>query len=81
MTRARFTKSWTSPDRAPSLPDCLIVPSYALKDRALPTRPTRAQIELAAAWWKRFPHAQIVMCTGDNQGLDVTNARVMVEYA
>ncbi|MBM3127608.1 MAG: YdcF family protein [Chloroflexi bacterium] len=81
MTRARFTKFWTLPDRAPSNPDCLIVPSYALKDRATPTRPTRAQIELAAAWWRKFPRAHIVMCTGDNQGLGVTNARVMCEYA
>lgn len=69
------------PDRAPSNPDCLIIPSYALRNRALPTLPTRAPIELAAAWWRRFPRAQIVMCTGDNQGLGVTNARVMVEYA
>ena len=81
MTRARFAEFWTIPDRPPSNPGCLIVPSYALKDRALPTRPTRAQIELAVAWWRNFPHAQIVMCTGDNQGLGVTNARVMVEYA
>ena len=59
----------------------MIVPSYALRDRALPTQPTRAQIELAVAWQRKFPHAQIIMCTGDNQGLGVTNARVMVEYA
>lgn len=81
MTRARFTKFWTIPDRAPTDPGCFIIPSYALKDRATPTRPTRAQIELAIAWWCKFSSAQIIMCTGDNQGLGVTNARVMVEYA
>ena len=81
MTHARFTKFWTIPDRLPSDPGCLIVPSYALKDRTLPTQPTRAQIELAVAWWCKFPRAKIIMCTGDNQGLGVTNARVMIEYA
>jgi len=81
VTRVRFAKFWTIPDHPPSNPGCLIVPSYALKDRALPTKPTRAQIELAIAWWKQFPRAKIIMCTGDNQGLGVTNARVMVEYA
>ena len=81
MTRARFTKFWTIPDYAPSNPGCFIIPSYALKNHTLPTRPTRAQIELAIEWWKKFPRAQIIMCTGDNQGLGVTNARVMVEYA
>ncbi|MEW5720536.1 MAG: YdcF family protein [Chloroflexota bacterium] len=81
MTRARLAKFWTVPDRPPLDPGCFIIPSYALKDRALPTRPTRAQIEMAATWWRRFPRAQIIMCTGDNQGLGMTNARVMVEYA
>lgn len=69
------------PDRPPTKPDCFIIPSYALKDRNTPTRPTRAQIDLAIAWWRKFPGAKIMMCTGDNQGLGVTNARVMVDYA
>jgi len=69
------------PDHPPTQPDCLVIPSYALKDRTMPTRPTRAQIELAVAWWRRFPRAKIIMSTGDNQGLGVTNARVMADYA
>lgn len=69
------------PDRPPMKPDCFVIPSYALKDRTVPTRPTRAQIDLAIAWWRRFPSAKIMMCTGDNQGLGVTNARVMADYA
>jgi len=69
------------PDHPPVQPDCFVVPSYALKNRHLPTRPTCAQIDLAIAWWRKFPSAQIMMCTGDNQGLGVTNARVMAEYA
>lgn len=81
MTRARLAQFWTIADRPPANPGGLIVPSYALKNRTLPTRPTRAQIELAVGWWQKFPRAQIIMCTGDNQGLGVTNARVMVEYA
>ncbi len=69
------------PDRPPTQPDCFVIPSYALKDRAMPTRPTCAQIDLAIAWWRRFPRAKIIMSTGDNQGLGITNARVMAEYA
>ncbi len=69
------------PDRLPIKPDCFVIPSYALKDRTIPTRPTRAQIDLAIAWWRKFPDAKIMMCTGDNQGLGVTNARVMADYA
>ncbi len=68
-------------DNPPTQPGCFVIPSYALKDRTIPTRPTRAQIELAVAWWRRFPRAKIMMCTGDNQGLGVTNARVMADYA
>jgi uncharacterized SAM-binding protein YcdF (DUF218 family) len=36
---------------------------------------------LAIAWWRRFPRAKLIMCTGDNQRLGVTNAQVMVDYA
>jgi len=72
---------WTIPDHPPSRPDCLVIPSYALRDRSSPTTPTRAQIELAYEWWKRFPHARLIMSTGDNQGLGISNASVMAEYA
>ncbi len=72
---------WTIPDHPPSHPECLVIPSYAVRDHTLPTRPTRAQIELAAQWWRKFPDARLIMSTGDNQGLGVTNARVMADYA
>ncbi|MDE3090127.1 MAG: YdcF family protein [Chloroflexota bacterium] len=72
---------WLLPDHPPTQPDAFVIPSYALKDRTLPTKPTRAQIELACEWWRRFPRAKIIMSTGDNQGLGVPNSRVMVEYA
>ena len=58
-----------------------MIPSYALKNRTLPTRPTRAQIELAVEWWKKFPQAKIIMSTGDNQFLGIPNSKVMAEYA
>lgn len=79
--RAGITRYWTLADHPPSNPECFVIPSYALKDRGLPTRPTRAQIELAYEWWKRFPRAKLIMSTGDNQGLVVTNAEVMAQYA
>jgi len=73
--------TWTIADHPPPHPGCFIIPSYALRDRSLPTRPTRAQIELACEWWKKFPRAKLIMSTGDNQGLGVANATVMADYA
>jgi uncharacterized SAM-binding protein YcdF (DUF218 family) len=72
---------WTIDDYPPTQPGCFVIPSYALKNASLPTRPTRAQIELAYEWWKRFPDAKLIMSTGDNQRLGVTNAKVMADYA
>jgi uncharacterized SAM-binding protein YcdF (DUF218 family) len=72
---------WTVTDHPPSEPECFVIPSYALRDRSLPTRPTRAQIELACEWWRAFPRAVLIMSTGDNQHLGVPNSTVMAEYA
>ena len=72
---------WMIPDSAPSHPGCFVIPSYALKNASLPTRPTRAEIELAFEWWKKFPQAKLIMSTGDNQRLGITNAKVMADYA
>ena len=74
-------KFWAVPDNPPPDPDCFVIPSYALRNRSRPTKPTIAQIELAFEWWKRFPRAKLIMSTGDNQWLGITNAKVMVEYA
>jgi uncharacterized SAM-binding protein YcdF (DUF218 family) len=79
--RFPFERQWTIPDRPPVTPDCFVIPSYALKDRDTPTRPTAAEIQLAAEWWQRFPHASLIMCTGDNQRLGISNASVMADYA
>jgi hypothetical protein len=72
---------WFIPDHPPTAPEVFVIPSYALRDRTLPTRPTIAQIELACRWWSKFPQARIIMSTGDNQGLGIPNSKVMVEYA
>ncbi len=72
---------WFIPDNPPTYPGCFVIPSYAVVSSSEPTRPTRAQIDLAIEWWKRFPSAKLIMSTGDNQKLGVTNARVMAEYA
>lgn len=72
---------WTIPDNPPSHPDCFVIPSYALRDRSTPTQPTCAQIQLAYEWWQRFPQARLIMSTGDNQGLGISNASVMADYA
>jgi uncharacterized SAM-binding protein YcdF (DUF218 family) len=72
---------WTIDDYPPTHPACFVIPSYALKNASLPTRPTRAEIELAYDWWKNFPEAKLIMSTGDNQRLGITNAKVMADYA
>jgi len=72
---------WTIEDRPPTRPGCFVIPSYALKDARLPTRPTRAEIELAFEWWKKFPDSKLIMSTGDNQRLGLPNSRGMADYA
>jgi len=72
---------WMIDDSPPSNPGCFVIPSYALKSSALPTRPTRAEIELAFEWWKKFPESKLIMSTGDNQMLGVNNSKVMADYA
>jgi len=74
-------RQWVIPDHPPLAPGCFVIPSYAVVDRSRPTRPTRAQIELAVDWWRRFPEALVIMSTGDNQRLGVSNAAVMADYA
>lgn len=72
---------WTIEDNPPTDPGCFVIPSYALKNASLPTRPTRAEIELAFAWWKKFHNAKLIMSTGDNQALGIPNSKVMADYA
>ena len=72
---------WRIDDSPPPNPGCFVIPSYALKDASLPTQPTRAEIELAYEWWKNFPATKLIMSTGDNQRLGISNARVMADYA
>jgi uncharacterized SAM-binding protein YcdF (DUF218 family) len=79
--RFPFERQWIIPDRPPLAPDCFVIPSYALKDSHTPTKPTAAEIQLAAEWWQRFPQSSLIMCTGDNQRLGISNASVMAAYA
>ena len=72
---------WTIPDNPPTNPDCFVLLSYALKDRSMPTKPTRSLIELAYRWWLKFPNAKLIMSSGDNQRLGIPNSKVMADYA
>jgi uncharacterized SAM-binding protein YcdF (DUF218 family) len=81
LFRFPFEKTWIIPDHPPSQPDSFVIPSSALKDRTTPTQQTIAQITLAFEWWQRFPWAALIMCTGDNQRLGISNASVMADYA
>ena len=76
-----LNRFWMIEDNPPTQPTCFVIPSYALKSATLPTLPTRKQIELAYEWWKKFPQAKLIMSTGDNQMLGITNAKVMADYA
>jgi uncharacterized SAM-binding protein YcdF (DUF218 family) len=38
-------------------------------------------MELAFEWWKKIPEAKLIMSTGDNQMLGITNSKVMAECA
>lgn len=71
---------WLVADNPPSRPDCFVVPSYALKNATTPTLPTSSELDLASQWWRRFPTSFIIVATGDNQRLGVTNAAVMADY-
>ena len=58
--RKMIQRFWMIDDHPPSNPGCFVIPSYALKDSSLPTRPTRAQIKLAFEWWKKFPNTCLI---------------------
>ena len=68
-------------DKKTSYPGCFVVLSYGVKNSSEPGRPTKAVVKLAHKWWKKFPKTSVIMSTGDNQGLGVTNAQVMAIYA
>ncbi len=72
---------WTVSDNPPPAPDCFIVPSYAVRNKHIPTKQTMATIQLAYQWWKKFPHALVILSTGDNQRLGLGNAPIMASYA
>lgn len=72
---------WTLPDHRPTNPDCLVVISYTVKDKYSPTKMTKAVIDLAYHWWRKFPQAKLIMSTGDNQGLGIANSGIMKTYA
>ena len=76
----RVSATWAITDKPPVQPDCFIVPSYTMKNRYKPAAPTRAQINLAVDWWRRFPMAKIIMATGDAQGLGVPDSAIMAAY-
>lgn len=68
-------------DNPPKSTDCFVIISYAVKDKFQLTRITKKVIDLAYKWWKKFPNAQLIVSTGDNQNLGVPNSEVMKKYA
>jgi uncharacterized SAM-binding protein YcdF (DUF218 family) len=81
MNHLKYLTCLTVPDNRPNRCDCLIVLSYAVRNRTDPTVPTKATIDLSHTWWKRFRSARVILSTGDNQGLGIPNAAVMRRYA
>ncbi|KKU64299.1 MAG: hypothetical protein UX87_C0007G0040 [Candidatus Amesbacteria bacterium GW2011_GWA1_47_16] len=72
---------WLIPDNHIAAPDCLIVLSYAVKDKNKPVLPTKNLILTAYKIWKKFPGIKIILSTGDNQNLGLPNSAVMKKYA
>jgi uncharacterized SAM-binding protein YcdF (DUF218 family) len=59
----------------------IVAISYALDRRARLTPPTQAVMDTAIQTWREQPDAWLILSTGDNQRLGITNAHVMAEYA
>lgn len=76
----KMLNPWLIPDSPPQTTDCFIALSYTVKNKSVPTKPTQAVVDLTYEYWKKFPKAKVIVSTGDNQGLGVTNAQVMKEY-
>lgn len=76
-----MAKFWIVEDKYPRVTDCFVVLSYAVKNNHLPTRLTCALIEKVHELRKFFPKASVILSTGDNQKLGITNAEVMAVYA
>ncbi len=41
---------------------------------------TQSCCDIAAELWRKFPKSKIILSTGDNQGLGVSNSKVMMNY-
>jgi uncharacterized SAM-binding protein YcdF (DUF218 family) len=72
-------KKWTIEDNILKNSDCYLVLSYAVKKNE-PTLPTRALIVEVKKQYLKNPHAYVIMSTGDNQFLGISNARIMKDY-
>src|SRR5258706_12906910 len=71
---------WLIPINLPKSTDCFIALSYTVKDKITPAKPTQALLDKTYEYWKQFLKAKVIVSTGDNQGLGVTNAEVMAHY-
>ncbi len=64
--------------------DYIVVPSYTVRSRARPTSQTASALDLAYSTYTTAqatnPDLKIILSTGDNQNLGVSNARIMADY-
>jgi len=74
-------KFWEIQDKLNNDIDCFIVLSYAVKNKNEPTKPSKVLLNAAHGLWKKFPNAKIIMSTGDNQNLGVSNAKILANWA
>jgi uncharacterized SAM-binding protein YcdF (DUF218 family) len=61
--------------------DCFVVLSYAVKNKEVPVLPTKSLIEKVYCLRRKFPKSFVIMSTGDNQSIGITNASIMASYA
>ena len=71
---------WSLPDNFKNKPDCLIGLSYALLPNAMPTSMTKAVLNKIITLNQKYPQTTLIVSTGDNQHLKVTNSAAMAEY-
>lgn len=75
-----FINLWLVPDTLVKNPDCLVGLSYALTQEAVPTPMTSSVLNKIITLYKKFPQSRIIVSTGDNQHLGISNAKVMKNY-
>jgi uncharacterized SAM-binding protein YcdF (DUF218 family) len=72
---------WKVADKKPLKTDCFVVLSYAVKNYEEPNKLTKSAVNKAYNLWIKCPESIVILSTGDNQGMGISNAKIMEDYA